>query len=406
MDQKLMIQAAQRLTNVRSEILSEQAFLGRLIIKMPFAFAECGTACTDMNSILFDPSFVYEISDTELKFILLHELMHCVLKHCTRGRGKIDMIYNIACDIVVNSIILEAMGLDDIIIRSSPAMHTAPDGSEGRLHSAEEVYDMLLASADGESGGGSMTSGFGGADGGDGSSGGTVDSHEQWKSIECTDMAETIWNKNVVDAGKRSGSGKAIPETIRRVLIDIKREPKIDWRIVLREFIQHDRGGYTFTPPDKKLLHLDTILPEFNPDVYGTKAENLWFLIDTSGSVNNQGIAEAMGEVKDAMEQIGNMAGKISFFDHRIYDPIPFESVEELMRVKPVGGGGTSFMRIFTYLKNNLDQLDPRAIIIITDGYADFPDEDAALGIPVIWVIIDSGVEAPFGERVHIYTKK
>lgn len=56
-------------------------------------------------------------------------------------------IFNLACDIVVNSIILEIYN-DDIyqitLNRYGESVHTTPDGREGRLFSVEEVYEMLV----------------------------------------------------------------------------------------------------------------------------------------------------------------------------------------------------------------------------------------------------------------------
>ncbi len=404
MDNMLKISAARRITNVRSEILREQPFLGRLIMKLPCICDKCGTAYTDMKKIVFDPEFADKLGDAELKFVLLHELMHCVLKHCTRARGKIQFIYNIACDIVVNSIILEAMGLDDIIIAEVPAMHLAPDGNEGRLFSADEIYGMIMSAESGDSPLGKSQSGYG-SSGSDSGGGETVDSHNEWEEIECEEIAEANWDKNVKDSIKACGLGNGLPSTLRRALKIIERNPKIDWRIVLREFIQADRGGYTFSPPDKKLLQYDIILPEYQSNVYGSRVDDLWFAIDTSGSVNDKGISEAMGEIKDAMEQIGSMRGSVSFFDHMVYEPFEFESVEELYNLKPVGGGGTSFRTIFKYLSDNAESFCPRAIVILTDGYADFSTEDAAMGIPVIWCIINSEITPPFGEVIHIYTE-
>ena len=46
----------------------------------------------------------------------------------------------------------------------------------------------------------------------------------------------------------------------------------------------------------------------------------------------------------------------------------------------------------------------PRAIIIITDGFAEFPDEKVSKDIPVFWIITDSNVQPPWGESIHIYT--
>ena len=62
--------------------------------------------------------------------------------------------------------------------------------------------------------------------------------------------------------------------------------------------------------------------------------------------------------------------------------------------------------------KNNISKMleyfdeMPRAIIIITDGFAKFPDEKVSNGIPVFWIISDSDVEPPWGECIHIYTEQ
>ena len=40
----------------------------------------------------------------------------------------------------------------------------------------------------------------------------------------------------------------------------------------------------------------------------------------------------------------------LSFFDHRVSEPIPFESLEDILEMKPIGGGGTSFYNIFKKL--------------------------------------------------------
>ena len=40
----------------------------------------------------------------------------------------------------------------------------------------------------------------------------------------------------------------------------------------------------------------------------------------------------------------------------------------------------------------------PASIIILTDGYAPFPDEKAANGIPVLWLLNNKNVEPPWGK--------
>ena len=40
----------------------------------------------------------------------------------------------------------------------------------------------------------------------------------------------------------------------------------------------------------------------------------------------------------------------------------------------------------------------PRAMIIMTDGYAPFPPEQEAMGIPVLWLIFGTDVRPPWGK--------
>lgn len=111
--------------------------------------------------------------------------------------------------------------------------------------------------------------------------------------------------------------------------------------------------------------------------------------------------AASFSEIRSAVYLLNHLEGKLSFFDTKVSDPVMFESVEELSGIEPLGGGGTSFKNIFKYLKDELKEL-PVAIIILTDGEANYPDEDAALGVPVLWSVIDSDIQPPWGVVVHI----
>ena len=98
-----------------------------------------------------------------------------------------------------------------------------------------------------------------------------------------------------------------------------------------------------------------------------------------------------------------NFSAKISFFDTAVSDPVEFTDEESLLSITPVGGGGTSFHSIFNYLKKNLSSEDtPEIIIILTDGFAGFPNESVAMDIPVIWIISNDFIQAPWGKTINI----
>lgn len=379
-----------KITNARVGILKEHPFFGRLLLRLKFGLADCGTAFTDMRRIVFDRNFAERLSLTELEYVLIHEVLHCVLKHCTRMNGKDPLIYNVACDIVSNSTLLEMYNKDEIEIDGQLLMHLAPDGTEGRNYTTEEVYKLLMKLSV--------------KDFNDLYGGGNLDNHQLWGETESESTTlEDLWNHHIKDAVAACGSGgTGIPSYLERYLKEVDRSPRTNWRQVLHDFIQFDRADYDFCRPDRRFSQI--FLPSFCENIDGGKTDRLWFLIDTSGSVSDEAVSVAYEEIKQATMQIGNLSGMLSFFDYTVSEPENFESLEDILSIKPIGGGGTSFFSIFKRLKEFDENSLPNAIIIITDGFAPFPDEKEALGIPVIWIIVDSSVTPPWGTYAFIST--
>ena len=127
----------------RTRLLCSHPFFGLLLMRVKFALnEEIETAATDGEYIYFGLKFLTELSDGETDFVLMHEILHVALRHCFRGAGKDAFAFNIACDIVVNSNIMRETG--DIrsitLAKYGESMHVAPNGKEGYLYTAEEVY--------------------------------------------------------------------------------------------------------------------------------------------------------------------------------------------------------------------------------------------------------------------------
>ena len=379
-----------RMTGLRTGLLRDHPFLGRLLLRLSFGYAPCGTAFTDMKHIVFDPEFADALSDGELQFVLLHEVMHCVLHHCTRGKNLRHRLFNIACDIVVNSLILETLGMPEFQVNGKDVMHLTPKQTEGREHSAEEVYQMFLGMPEKEI---EKLCGVSG-----------IDTHEIWQELSNAGLSD-IWDQYAREAAEAVGEYSGVPYSLRRHLVDFSRHiSETNWRHLLQDFIRHDRSDFTYQVPDRRFQG-DFIFPSFQENLYGDQVDRLWFLIDTSGSISDDTLTEAFSEIRSACEQIGSLSGELSFFDLAVTDPIPFESVEELEEIIPVGGGGTSFHAIFRYLREHYSAENlPRMIIILTDGYASYPEEAAALGIPVLWIILDNTEDVPWGECTHLNT--
>lgn len=397
MDQKQMALTAKRMTEARARLVRDNPFFGHLALGLQLACAPCGTACTDGERLIFDPSFAEQLkTDKEMEFVTIHEVLHCAMGHCTRGNGLNQELFNIACDLVVNSTILEMWGMNSFRVAGENVMHLAPDGKEGRDHNAEEIYDMLLkqkSPQNGKAGCGKPQSG---------SEWQTLDRHDIWQTIDQKDRIRDIWNRRIVEAASACQGTGQMTSSVRALAESLLYRSETDWKQLLHDFIQYDTYDYSFLPPDRRFSDSNFFLPAFNIDLDQGSVHDIWVCVDTSGSVENGQLAEVMEEIQDAMRQTG-LTGAVSFFDVDITEPEPFETEEKFHKITPKGGGGTSFHVIFDYLRDHLSNTPPKAILVFTDGYAHWPKEESAMGIPVLWLIRKGeNVNAPWGRVAKI----
>ena len=430
-------QLIKKLLFARTRLLCSHPFFGLLLMHVKFLLdTETETAATDGESIYFGVDFLRELSDSELDFVLMHEILHIALRQCFRAEGKDEMAFNVACDIVVNSNILHETGnINSIYLgKYGECIHLAPNGKEGYNYTAEEVYAMLPHSAKFKNGGAHGNScnlhgkngnshgknGNGtfaetaknGGTKGKGSGGshgsrrkGVFDEHGKWHNDESNAHLSTVWAERVKNATEavsireKSLNRGLVPLAAKRAMAEFGK-PQLDWRTILNNFIQEDIVDYSFLPPDKR-YDGDFFLPDFNEK--DEKIEDILFMIDTSGSMSDKMIKSAFSEIKGAIDQFGGkLRGLLGFFDATVVPPLPFSDEKELKIIRPYGGGGTSFGIIFEHVRARMTEKPPVSIIILTDGNALFPDEKVAQGIPVLWIINNEEITPPWGKIVRI----
>ncbi len=439
-----------RILLARMRLLCTDGFYGMLLMNVKVSLGdEYATAWAEEDRLVFNPEFLKSISDSELEYALLHLLLHLVLNHLGR-RGEHDKeSFDKASDIVVNSNILrsrrgnlKAISLDAF---GGVQPHLTPERDEGWKYTVEEVYEMIEIpcsdngeekedsnSESGDSfeivGDGALS--FGDDDesddkdkdgkknskGSNNSSGQPGwDSHpdseagdeerkaneEKWKSCiyqACELIAKRAEaeketggdNRDEHHGGTEAGNIPLFAE----MLIKQLKEPKIDWRTILQEFIQEEIVDYSFMPPDRRFSDSPFFLPDFNDK--DEKIKGIWIAVDASGSVSDEAIETAVSEIKGCIEQFeGRFSARLSFFDAKVYEQEPIESVRELMDARPVGRGGTSFEEVFRYMGQNMEDDLPEEVIVITDGYCNYPDESMRLGIPVLWMLSNEESDDP-----------
>lgn len=403
-----------RLLLSRMRILYNHGFYGLLLMHMIYAVSEeVETACTDGVRITFGTEFLGSLTDAELDFVMMHEILHVVLQHCFRGDVEDPEAYNIAADIVVNSNIMLENGMKASSITLSKygiAMHVAPDGKEGHEYTAEQVYAMLPKNLNKKGNNKSPGSAVGRAKKEISKEQHQPvrvwDDHSRWGKYEEDDTLRDVWVKRFEDAAEAikirdpSNARGLLPAFAERILKELKKT-QTDWRTILNDFIQEEVVDYSFAPPDRRFDDSPFFLPDFNGKE--DRVEDILFMIDTSGSMSDDMIAAAYSEVKGAIDQFnGKLKGWLGFFDAAIIKPQPFSDENEFKIIKPAGGGGTDFQIIFEYVFHHMSDKLSASIIILSDGDAPFPQEKLAGGIPVLWLLNNEEVNPPWGKVARI----
>lgn len=133
----------------RLRMITNHPFFGMLSLNLKYSLnTKIDTFSTNGKTISFNPDFLDLLDSEEVDFCILHCLMHIALKHPFKAKKYENKeLYNLACDIVVNSNILYSLDLinqKEIIIQGIKMPHLTLDNKEGYLFSADEIYNNFL----------------------------------------------------------------------------------------------------------------------------------------------------------------------------------------------------------------------------------------------------------------------
>ena len=442
------VDAEKKIENVMIRLITGFPFFSVLMLQLGF-YEQTDemnpTMCTDGTHIYYNRKFTDSLSYEECAFVIVHEVMHCALGHLWRRGKREHKLWNIATDFAINGIIYE---VDKAI--SQKDHHFRLKMHKGMLFEkdflgkpAEEIYNILLKQNPNQqqtisNGGGQQgkctqqQNGSGGNNsmpnkrkqqggGGGGSQkkqGGQVTyngngynaptNHESWKkedesSEEHKRKQQTKWDGNLMSAAeqidKSCGSGSL---GLERALESI-RNPQKDWRILLHEFIQEDVNDYSLMPPDHR-YEGEFFLFDFNDTI--EVVNDILFFVDTSGSMGEKEIQMCYSEIQGAINQFSkHLHGTLLFFDHDVSSKYyNFDDHDgDISKLIPYGGGGTSYECIFKFIRKNREKFDNiNGVIILTDGYCEYPQEEITDGVPILWVYTTPNNEPPFGRKTTL----
>jgi predicted metal-dependent peptidase len=224
-----------------------------------------------------------------------------------------------------------------------------------------------------------------------------IDNHEVWhdngQSQEDTRMAVQNALSQAMDETIRQYGEGSVPASIRNMINESLKPPKVDWRKVLTNYIGRKISFERSSTRKRPNRRLGLIAPGKT----AKQGPKTLFAVDCSGSVADEEYLEIMAEIKEALKNFPEKCEMI-FFDWTVFkEKIKLNSMKKIPS-RPLQGG-TSFQPVMDYARES----KPDLLIVLTDGEAPTPTKP---GCPVLWVII-GGRDNPelFGKRIVVDKK-
>ena len=386
----------------RVGLLLRHPFFGNMATRLKIQSCDdwCPTAATDGRHLYYNTQFFNALSEKQIEFVIAHEILHCAFDHLTRREDRQPTLHNIACDYLVNNILVRE-GIGEKVTQIPIIQDFKYEG-----WSSEQVYDDLYENCekinladlgelldehiDWEDDGSDSKQGAKGKGEGKGKA-------PKYTKDELRKIKEEI-KEGMMQAAQAAGAGN-VPGEIDRMIKDLT-EPKMNWREIIQQQIQSTiKNDYTFSRPSRKGWHVGAVLPGMNFE----ETIDIAIGFDMSGSIGNDQAKIFLSEVKGIMDQYKDFKIKCWCFDTKVYNEQDFsqDSGEELTDYKLMGGGGTEFMCNWEYMKEN--DIQPKKFIMFTDGYpwGQWGEEDYCDTVFVIHGYHDKNFEAPFGVTTH-----
>jgi predicted metal-dependent peptidase len=368
-----------KLAKAIARTVLDHPFFATLLLRMRLREdRELKTACTDGRQIRYNPDFIERLPINQIVFVLAHLVMHVAHFHPLRRNARDLGRFNKAGDYAINGILKEA-GLSML---PGALYHKSFDNL-----AAEQIYDRLpKGSGEGEGEGGEND-----IDDSDdpGGCGGFEDAKDAYgkplsKAERQREEAElTVAIQQAAQAAKAQGK---LPSSLARLVNELV-HPVLDWREILRSFIDHAaRNDYSWNQPNRRHIADGLYLPSFRSN--GLKPMVL--AIDTSGSITQKELNQFQAELNDILQSYPSTVhvvycdSEISATDIVTPDQYPVD-------LKFIGCGGTDLCPPFDWAMKNAP--DAGCLIYLTDLQGNSPETDP--GIPTLWVSTNSERDLP-----------
>lgn len=415
--------ARNKYTEAKAALLLNVPFFAALMLdmmttkigKFPEVFgSHTPTMATNGKVIWIDEDFINQLTVAEAVFVLCHEIGHAMWRHMGRAKLYLDMgfdgrkfnsfIWNAAGDYVINDMLVKSkigkmpkMGLLD----SKYTFEMVVDDVYRKLLKENECDDC---GGTGQAGGGSGEDADGDSTGGDCpscSGTGCSDGKLQTIDVHINEIADEVpseaqWKRAVASAKDAAKAMGNMPAHLER-FVDSLLEAKVPWEDKLRVSMSRKIGRDTtnWSRPHRRRYQMQgVIMPTYN----GFGAGHIVFAIDTSGSMSEDELKQALGECDKILADCNPTRVTLIGCDAHVETVIELYDGDRLAGNIPRigGGGGTSFIPPFTWVEEN--GFKPDCLVYFTDTGGQFPSEKPPF--PTIWCCSENWSKPPFGEVI------
>ena len=422
----------EKVDKARTQVVLRERFFATLLMYMRVTVDKCAaTMWTDGKSIGYSPAFVEKLREDELVFVIMHELLHVYFLHHLRRGTRNAHIFNMACDYVVNLVLINCG-------------YKLPEG--GLLDyayvsmTAEEVYAILIKKISARPVQQKVPAPSSGKPGDNKDKGGQAagnpeksdkqeDGHEEQDSLSdrlTEEEKESAMRGEVRQLKKEDGNSMSEAEAneahqeMKKIIAIADRVAKsagLGSSSLYRELkasalvteanwgrlidyvakLSHDESSWSY--PNRRYVHSGVYMPSLRG--YNSLGD-IVLAMDSSGSIDDETWASYMASFRTLFEQYKRKEVTVVICDDRIQKVCPNISPEELENIKNLGGGGTDFRPVFDWLEAEGRNVD--LLIYCTDlqcsYYPSFQPQ-----YPVVWAAWQSYSDRrmpPFGEVIRV----
>lgn len=339
-----------RLEKIRVQFLFDHPFLSVLALSLPMYFRKNPHEVfeTDGISLFVDEDKVKILSEPVLKYTYAHTLLHVLLKHAFRMKGRNHKLWNRSSDVVINLLLSDFERVGE-----RPQYEVLME--KFRDMSVEEVYYALYQeNPEGE---------------------GTPDTEnpQQQQLDLIQNEGDTQAALEEIDAMIVQAMGAAqkhgnTPTSFLEMIHEVIR-PKIDLVTLLHTYMTESFFDKVsdFSRPNRRFIHQNMYLPGYRQE---QNRLVLYVALDRSMSINPNTFSKFLGIIDSILRISSNFTVTVIPFDDRVdmAKIVTYDAQDQQPKIAfEKGNGGTQFQPLLKYLQH---APHPNAtLIVLSDGF-------------------------------------